>query len=48
MLARGGITGPAPVFEGRKGFFQLVSVPADVDVGTFGGEARHSRFINAE
>jgi 2-methylcitrate dehydratase len=37
MLARGGITGPAPVFEGRKGFFQLVSVPADVDIGTFGG-----------
>jgi 2-methylcitrate dehydratase len=37
MLARGGITGPAPVFEGRKGFFQLVSAPADVDIGAFGG-----------
>jgi 2-methylcitrate dehydratase len=37
MLARGGITGPAPVFEGRKGFFQLVSVPVDVDVDAFGG-----------
>src|SRR5262249_22759796 len=24
MLARAGITGPAPLFEGRKGFFQLV------------------------
>jgi 2-methylcitrate dehydratase len=36
MLARGGITGPAPIFEGRKGFFQLVSPPADVDVGAFG------------
>src|SRR5882724_2143196 len=34
-LARGGITGPSPVFEGRKGFFQLVSTP--VDVGAFGG-----------
>ena len=36
MLARGGITGPAPIFEGRKGFFQLVSTPAEVDVGAFG------------
>jgi 2-methylcitrate dehydratase len=36
MLARGGLTGPAPVFEGRKGFFQLVSGPADVDVDSFG------------
>jgi 2-methylcitrate dehydratase len=35
-LARGGITGPAPIFEGRKGFFQLVSGPADVDVAAFG------------
>ena len=25
MLARGGMTGPSPIFEGRKGFFQLVS-----------------------
>jgi 2-methylcitrate dehydratase len=37
MLARAGLTGPAPIFEGRKGFFQLVSGPADVDVGAFGG-----------
>jgi 2-methylcitrate dehydratase len=37
MLARGGITGPSPIFEGRKGFFQLVSTPAEVDVGKFGG-----------
>ena len=37
MLARRGITGPAPVFEGRKGFFQLVSGPAEVDVAAFGG-----------
>jgi 2-methylcitrate dehydratase len=39
-LARGGITGPAPVFEGRKGFFQLVSTPAEIDVGAFGGKGR--------
>jgi 2-methylcitrate dehydratase len=36
MLARRGLTGPAPVFEGRKGFFQLVSGPADVNVDAFG------------
>jgi 2-methylcitrate dehydratase len=37
VLARAGITGPAPIFEGRRGFFQLVSGPAEVDVGAFGG-----------
>jgi 2-methylcitrate dehydratase len=37
MLARAGITGPAPIFEGRKGFFQLVSGPADINVEAFGG-----------
>jgi 2-methylcitrate dehydratase len=36
-LARGGLTGPAPIFEGRKGFFQLVATAADVDVTDFGG-----------
>ena len=36
MLARGGLTGPAPIFEGRLGFSQLVAGPADVDVGSFG------------
>ena len=36
-LARAGLTGPAPIFEGRKGVFALVTGPADIDVGTFGG-----------
>jgi 2-methylcitrate dehydratase len=36
LLARGGLTGPAPIFEGNAGFFQQVSGPAAVDVGTFG------------
>ena len=36
MLARGGVTGPAPIFEGRAGFFRLVSGPAEVDVDGFG------------
>jgi 2-methylcitrate dehydratase len=36
LLARGGVTGPEPVFEGRAGFFRLVSGPVDVDVDSFG------------
>jgi 2-methylcitrate dehydratase len=36
LLARGGLTGPAPIFEGNSGFFQQVSGPAAVDVSTFG------------
>ena len=43
LLARRGLTGPAPIFEGRKGFFQLVSGPADVDVGAFGGHGAQFR-----
>jgi len=42
MLARAGLTGPAPIFEGALGFFQLVSGPADVDTASFGG--RNSEF----
>jgi 2-methylcitrate dehydratase len=36
MLARGGLTGPAPIFEGRLGFFKLVAAPAEIDVESFG------------
>jgi len=36
-LARAGMSGPAPIFEGRSGFFQQISGPANVDVGAFGG-----------
>jgi 2-methylcitrate dehydratase len=36
-LARNGMTGPSPIFEGRKGFFQLVATTADLDVAAFGG-----------
>jgi len=43
MLARGGLTGPAPIFEGRIGFFKQVSGEADVDVGTFGGRSNKFR-----
>jgi 2-methylcitrate dehydratase len=36
------LTGPAPICEGRKGFFQLVATPADADVAAFSG--RNVRF----
>ena len=36
LLARRGLTGPAPIFEGQSGFFQQVSGPAKVDPDTFG------------
>jgi 2-methylcitrate dehydratase len=35
-LARGGITGPAPIFEGRAGFFRQVTGAAEIDVDGFG------------
>lgn len=35
-LARGGLTGPAPIFEGQSGFFRQVTGPAEIDVGNFG------------
>jgi 2-methylcitrate dehydratase len=37
MLARGGLSGPAPVFEGHSGFFQSVTKPVTIDTGAFGG-----------
>lgn len=34
MLAREGMTGPAPIFEGQMGFEKLVSGPLDVKLGS--------------
>jgi 2-methylcitrate dehydratase len=36
-LARRGITGPSPIFEGEMGFFAQVSGPFELDVEGFGG-----------
>jgi 2-methylcitrate dehydratase len=36
LLARGGLTGPSPIFEGDSGFFRQVTGPANVDVDSFG------------
>lgn len=43
MLARGGLTGPSPIFEGRSGFFQQVTGPSSLDVARFGGEGNEFR-----
>ncbi len=43
MLARGGLTGPAPIFEGTLGFFKLVSGQGSVDLGKFGGHGNSFR-----
>ncbi len=37
MLAREGMTGPAPIFEGEMGFFKQVSGPFEMRVEGFGG-----------
>ncbi|MEM2430336.1 MAG: MmgE/PrpD family protein, partial [Nitrososphaerales archaeon] len=37
MLAKEGMTGPAPIFEGEEGFFKLVSGPISMNIEEFGG-----------
>ena len=41
MLAQRGMTGPAPIFEGEKGFMKLVSGP--LEVAPFGSEPDQAR-----
>lgn len=38
-LAREGVTGPSPIFEGEMGFFKQVSGPFELEVGRFGGRS---------
>jgi len=42
-LARTGLTGPAPIFEGKSGVFQQISGAAKIDVASFGGRDRPFR-----
>jgi len=42
-LARAGLTGPAPIFEGKTGVFQQITGAADIDVAGFGGRDRPFR-----
>ncbi|MEX3939341.1 MmgE/PrpD family protein [Paraburkholderia sp. BR10937] len=42
-LARDGLTGPAPIFEGNAGLFKQVSGPFSIDTASFGGKGRPFR-----
>lgn len=44
MLARHGMTGPAPIFEGEKGFMKLVSGPFELK--EFGGRGRPFKIMD--
>jgi 2-methylcitrate dehydratase len=46
LLAREGMTGPSPIFEGEMGFFKQVSGPFKMDIESFGG--RNGEFKIAE
>jgi 2-methylcitrate dehydratase len=39
-LARGGITGPSPIFEGEAGLFKQVTGPFTVDTAAFGNRGK--------
>lgn len=45
QLARAGLTGPAPIFEGSAGFARQVGGEAEVDVAGFGGAGRPFRIL---
>jgi 2-methylcitrate dehydratase len=45
MLARAGLTGPSPIFEGGSGFAQQVGGPGQVDVEGFGGRGGAFRLL---
>jgi 2-methylcitrate dehydratase len=47
MLAKHGMTGPAPIFEGEMGFWKQVSGPFQLDVSTFGGNGNPFRIDEA-
>jgi len=40
QLARAGITGPSPIFEGEAGFFKQVTGPLKIDTADFGGHGK--------
>jgi 2-methylcitrate dehydratase len=46
LLAREGMTGPSPIFEGEMGFFKQVSGPLEMNIDDFGG--RNGSFKIAE
>jgi len=45
-LAREGLNGPAPIFEGEMGFFRQVSGPFRLNTASFGGSGRRFRLTD--
>lgn len=48
QLARAGLTGPAPAFEGNAGFFKQVSGPFTLDTEQFGGRSGTFRIADCQ
>lgn len=46
ILAKNGMTGPAEIFEGGKGFFNLVSGPFELDIAGFGGKDGNFKILD--
>ncbi|MHB1868475.1 MAG: MmgE/PrpD family protein, partial [Nitrososphaerales archaeon] len=44
LIAKEGITGPSPIFEGEMGFFNQVSGKFDLDVSVFGNKRSGTHF----
>ena len=44
LIAKEGITGPSPIFEGEMGFFNQVSGKFDLDVSAFGNKRSGTHF----
>jgi len=44
-LAREGMEGPAPIFEGEMGFFRQVSGPFELDLRRFGGSGKPFKLV---
>ncbi|MHB8483859.1 MAG: MmgE/PrpD family protein [Nitrospiria bacterium] len=47
LLVKHGMTGPAPIFEGEKGFFKLISGPIHLDSASFGGGNKPFRILDS-
>tara|TARA_B100000315_G_scaffold150257_1_gene138943 strand:+ start:1692 stop:3077 length:1386 start_codon:yes stop_codon:yes gene_type:complete len=45
-LAKEGMTGPSKIFEGEKGFFNQVTGPFDLEVGTFGKSGKNFKILD--
>jgi 2-methylcitrate dehydratase len=46
LLAKDGMTGPSPIFEGEMGFFKQVSGPFKLDVSRFGGRKGKFKIVD--